>query len=118
MVRVTTACICDAGSRPSRKEALIIAVTYGSNTSTISFCSNLGIDSSMHDFVGDADECLNLHCTVLTLTVGYLNERTVAVDHGYVITMRWTEGCSTNKLHFLVEELKKGVCVVGRWCYV
>ena len=44
----------DDGSRPSRGEALIIAVTYGSSTSTISFSRNVGMGSSAHDFVGDA----------------------------------------------------------------
>jgi len=50
---VTTACLCDDGIRPSRSEVLIIAVTYGSKTSTISFSKNVGMGSNAQDFVGD-----------------------------------------------------------------
>jgi len=66
---VTTACLYDNGSRPSRSEALIIAVTYGSSTSTISFSKNVGMASSAHDFVGDA----------------VINRRTSSSLHGLVI---------------------------------
>ena len=48
------ACFCDAGKQPSRNEALTIAVTYGSSGSNVSFSRNVGIGSSVQDFVGDA----------------------------------------------------------------
>ena len=48
-----TACLCDHGSCASRSEVLIIAVTYGSNTSTISFTKNAGMGSSAQELVGD-----------------------------------------------------------------
>jgi len=41
------------GSRPSRSEVLIIAVTYGSSTSTISFNIEVGMGSSVQDLVDD-----------------------------------------------------------------
>ena len=50
---VTTACLCDDGSRPSRREVLTIAFRYGSLTSTISFSRNVGMGSSAQDLVGD-----------------------------------------------------------------
>ena len=48
-----TACFCDGGSLLSRSEALIIAVTNGSKTSTNSFNRYVGIGSSAQDFVGN-----------------------------------------------------------------
>ena len=44
---VMIACFCDVGKQPSRNEALIIAVTYGSSGSNVSFSRNVGIGSSV-----------------------------------------------------------------------
>jgi len=50
---MTTACLSDDGSRPSSSKVLIIAVTYGSNTSAISFNTEVEMGSSVNDFAGD-----------------------------------------------------------------
>ena len=47
------ACFCVSGRWPSRSDALIIAVRYGSSTSTSSFSRKVGKGSSVQDFVGD-----------------------------------------------------------------
>jgi len=47
------ACLYLGGRYPSRNEALIIAVIYGTSTSTNSFNRKVGIWSSGHDLVGD-----------------------------------------------------------------
>jgi len=50
---VMMAVFCDAGRQPSRSYVLTIAVKYGRRTSTDSFSKSVGMESSVHDFVGD-----------------------------------------------------------------
>jgi len=57
---------------------LIIAVTYGSSTSTISFSRNVGMGSSTHDFVGDA--AINRR-TLSSLHGRSVDSSTSAVDY-------------------------------------
>ena len=78
-----TACLCSDSSRPSRSEALIIAVTYGSKTSTISFSRNVGMGSSAHDFVGD---CMMNRRTSSSLHGDNTDNDTSAVDEVYART--------------------------------
>ena len=52
---VMTACLCDDGSRPSRSEALIIAVTYGSSeTALVKVLSDIyaGVDEQQATLLG------------------------------------------------------------------
>ena len=106
---VTTACFCADGSRPSRREALIIAVMYGSNTSTVSFSRNVGIGSSGHDFVGDVA----------------ISRRTSSSLHGLSVDSRASENELKDgdgrlevaaRTDFTFSSVsKKGVCVIGSW---
>ena len=84
---VTTACLCDDGSRPSRREVLTIAVRFGSSTSTISFSRNVGMGSSAQDLVGDCmiSRRLPPRCTVTVPTATHQPGLIVTI----VMMMKW-----------------------------